>query len=132
MKVASWVHPQESCLPASKSLLHCVAQTFVSLKSLHHWPRAHSVPALSSCACPGLHALQCGQQYGSQSLLIHIPQCYEKWLKASGTLIRIPQCLLDSHAPVLRGLVGCQMDKQCNARFTTKQESLLGLSAVGA
>ncbi|KAF5841482.1 hypothetical protein DUNSADRAFT_12647 [Dunaliella salina] len=23
----------------------------------------------------------CGQQYGSQSLLIHIPQCFEKWLK---------------------------------------------------
>lgn len=23
----------------------------------------------------------CGQQFGSQSLTIHVPQCYEKWLK---------------------------------------------------
>ncbi|GIL72949.1 hypothetical protein Vretimale_4597 [Volvox reticuliferus] len=27
----------------------------------------------------------CGQQFGSQSLTIHIPQCYEKWLKVEAT-----------------------------------------------
>lgn len=33
----------------------------------------------------------CGQQFGSQSLTIHVPQCYEKWLKVRAGRVWEPQ-----------------------------------------
>jgi zinc-finger of a C2HC-type len=47
----------------------------------------------------------CGQQYGSKSLPIHVPQCQEKWVKKEETKSkadrrRLPACPLDLDEPL--------------------------------
>ena len=76
-----------------------------SMQSSLHNPVPHPIHQASSDPLQLPCSYLCGQQYGSKSLPIHIPQCQEKWAKVQsakpkGERRALPPCPFDLDEPL--------------------------------